>query len=53
MKNCFYSFFCPFLTEVSSRPERSVVEGSAVPRTSVDRRGEIKPLPFQVLMQTL
>jgi hypothetical protein len=22
MKNCFYSFFCSFLTEVSSRPER-------------------------------
>jgi hypothetical protein len=23
MKNCFYSFLCPFLTEVSSRPERT------------------------------
>jgi hypothetical protein len=23
MKDCFYSFFFPFLTEVSSRPERT------------------------------
>jgi hypothetical protein len=30
MKNCFYSFFYPFQTEVSSRPERSEVEGPAV-----------------------
>jgi hypothetical protein len=28
------AFFCPFLTEVSSRPERSAVEGPAVQRTS-------------------
>jgi hypothetical protein len=23
MKNCLYSFFCPFLTELSSRPKRT------------------------------
>jgi len=29
-ENGFHQFFCPFLTELSSRPERSAVEGSAV-----------------------
>jgi hypothetical protein len=29
MKNGVYPFFCSFLTEVSSRPERSAVEGPA------------------------
>jgi hypothetical protein len=29
-ENGFHQFFCPFLTELSSRPERSAVEGPAV-----------------------
>jgi hypothetical protein len=29
MKNGVYPFFCSFLTELSSRPERSAVEGPA------------------------
>src|SRR6201996_8600816 len=33
-ENGFHQFFCPFLTELSSRPERSAVEGPAVQRTS-------------------
>jgi hypothetical protein len=33
-ENGFHQFFCPFLTELSSRPERSAVEGAAVQRTS-------------------
>src|ERR1700761_5888799 len=33
-ENGFHQFLCPFLTELSSRPERSAVEGPAVQRTS-------------------
>ena len=48
MKDCFYSFFCSFLTEVSSRPERSAVEGPAVLSSTIRLRMEAPHFPFVI-----
>jgi hypothetical protein len=40
---CLYSFFSPFLTEVSSRPERSVVEGPAVHLRTIESEWKRHP----------